>query len=129
MDRLGRLLDELPRRMEEARETAAEFATGRFDATTTDDSVTATVDGAGRLVELAVTPIAARRLDNLTLSDRIAEAVNAALDATDRARDALLGPAGAAADLTAAEQVFDYRMGELHRTLDGVEARLRDLGP
>ena len=123
MDRLSRLLDGLPAQLAEARDRAAELAATQFTAESTDGSVTATVDGAGRLAGIGLP--AARRLDNLTLGDRIAEAVNSALDDADQARERLLATPGTDQDLSGAEELFAHRMDQLQRTLDSIESRLR----
>jgi DNA-binding protein YbaB len=129
LDRLERVLADLPARVEEARRQAEQFAARQFEAESADGAVSAVVDGAGRLVGLSFSA-AARRLDNYTLGERIVEAVNAALDGADAARDELVAAAvGEAGDreLTGMEELFAHRLGELERTLDAVEARLRRL--
>lgn len=131
LDRLERILADLPTRLAEAQRQAEEFATRQFEARSTDGAVSAVVDGAGRLVGLSFST-AARRLDNLTLGERIAEAVNKALDGADAARDELVASHVATdavtEDIAGMEELFAYRLGELERTLDAVEARLRGLG-
>ena len=128
LDRLERILADLPARIAEAQRQAEEFATRMFEARSADGAVVAVVDGAGRLVSLSFST-AARRLDNLTLGERIAEAVNKALDGADTARDELVASHAAADadDITGMEELFAHRLGELERTLDAVEARLRGL--
>lgn len=126
LDRLGSLLDDLPARIAAAREQAAEFAGRSFAGQSTDHSVAATVDGAGRLVAIDLSAALRQRVSNVTVGERIAEAVNRALDDADAARDALLAEAGQAEEPTGAEELFTYRMDELQRTLDTVEARLQD---
>jgi DNA-binding protein YbaB len=126
MDRLGRLLDDLPGQIAEARERAADLAGRQFVAESTDGSVTATVDGAGRLTGIGLS-VSARRLDNLTLGDRIGEAINTALAEVDRERAQLLTTPGSDQDLAGAEELFEFRMDQLQRTLDSIESRLRGL--
>lgn len=127
VERLSRLLSDLPARLAEAREKAIELAAREFTAESEDGHVVATVDGAGQVVALRFPADLARRVDNLTLSGRIAEAVNRALDLAETARDDLLAAAVPVDDLAGAEELFAHRIAELQRTLDSIESRLRDL--
>lgn len=126
VDRLGRLLADLPARLADAQEKAAELAVREFVAQAADGSAAATVDGSGQLVGVQLSLAMSRQMDNLTLSERIAEAINGALDAADAARAEQLA-AAPDDDLAGAEELFDYRMAELERTLDTLESRLRGL--
>ncbi|MEV0130606.1 YbaB/EbfC family nucleoid-associated protein [Dactylosporangium sp. NPDC050688] len=125
--RLEKVLNELPDRMAQAQDRAGEFATRHFTGEAADQSVAATVDGAGRLTEVLVSAAATRRLDNFTLGERAAEAVNAALDALDTARAALLSTDGDEPDLQGAEELFAYRMDQLQLRLDAIESSLRGM--
>lgn len=128
LDRLGALLDSLPERLAAAQRQAAEFAERSFTGEAADGSVSARVDGSGRVAAIELSAGAMRqRMSNYTVGERIAEAVNAALDGADAAREELLAAAVPTDDLTGAEEMFRYRMGELERTLESVEARVRDL--
>lgn len=126
LDRLGSLLDDLPARIAAAREQATEFAGRSFAGQSADHSVSATVDGSGRLLAVDLSAALRQRVSNVTVGERIAEAVNRALDDADAAREALLAEAVPAEEPTGAEELFTYRMDELQRTLDTVEARLQD---
>lgn len=125
IDRLHRLLEDLPAQIARAQQRAAELAERTFPAAAADQSVVAVADGTGRLVELQLTAAAARQLDNYALSERIAEAVNGALDAVDAARAELVAEESGTADLDAAMQRFDQRMAALEATLDSIESRFR----
>jgi DNA-binding protein YbaB len=127
--RLEKVLNDLPEQMAQAQERAGAFAGRTFTGETADQSVTATVDGGGRLVEVLVSAAATRRLDNYTLGERAAEAINAALDALDTARAALLDGDGEETDLQGAEELFTYRMDQLQLRLDSIESSLRGLEP
>lgn len=126
LDRLGSLLDDLPARIAAAREQATEFAGRSFVAQSADRSVAATVDGSGRLVAIDLSAALRQRVSNVTVSERITEAVNRALDDADAAREALLAETAPAEEPGGAEELFTYRMDELRRTLDTVQARLQD---
>lgn len=128
VDRLGSMLDSLPERIAAAQRQAAEFAGRSFAGEAADGSASATVDGAGRVVAIALSPAAARqRMSNYTIGERIAEAVNAALDSADAAREDLLAGAVSGDDVAASEEMFAYRMDGLQQTLESVQARLQGL--
>ncbi|WP_238005934.1 YbaB/EbfC family nucleoid-associated protein [Dactylosporangium sp. AC04546] len=124
--RLEKVLNDLPDRVAQAQEKAGGFAGREFTGEATDQSVVATVDGGGKLVEVLLSAAATRRLDNFTLGERAAEAINAALDALDSARAALLSSEDEP-DLHGAEELFAYRMDQLQLRLDSIESSLRGM--
>lgn len=124
MQKLSQLLSDLPARLAEAQEQAAELTARQFVAESTDGAVTATVDGSGQLVEVQLSGALARRMGSLAIGERVAQAVNRALDGAEAERTELVGRLAPAIDLTGAEDVFGYRMDELERTLDSLVSRL-----
>lgn len=124
MQKLSQLLSDLPARLAEAQDQAAELTARQFVAESTDGAVTATVDGSGQLVEVQLSGALARRMGSLAIGERVAQAVNQALDDAEAERTELVGRLAPAIDLTGAEDVFGYRMDELERTLDSLLSRL-----
>ena len=124
MQKLSQLLSDLPARLAEAQEQAAELTARQFVAASTDGAVTATVDGSGQLVEVRLSGALARRMGSLAIGERVAQAVNRALDDAEAERTELVRRLAPAIDLTGAEDVFGYRMDELERTLDSLLSRL-----
>lgn len=123
--RLEDLLRTLPERMAETQRQAAEFAVREISAETADSSVTAIMTGDGRIVDLRLATMAVRQMDRVTLGERIAEAINNALDEVDRARSELLAEADDGTDaLAAAEELFAHRIRALQSRLDAIQSSL-----
>lgn len=101
-------------------------AQGLRDATVTGTSaaetVTVTATGQGQIVAVRFSPLALRQLDNHTLGEHIAEALNAALGAAERLQegDEDTAPNDLEAALDEAEIAFT-------RGMDGLLAKLGDI--
>lgn len=107
-----------------ARANVDRVAAERVTGVSAGDAVSAVATGAGSIVEIRVHPLAVRQLDNLTLGERVQEAVNAALDRAEALRPHP-GPAPTA-DLDAQLEMFEHRMDGLLERLDRLT---RDLDP
>jgi DNA-binding protein YbaB len=95
-----------------AQETAVRIATQEVTGTSADGLVTARGTGAGAVTALELHPLAARRLDSVALGERVAEAVNSALDRAEDLRPEMVQMS----DLEGKLEVFHSRMdGLLHR--------------
>jgi DNA-binding protein YbaB len=105
-----------------AREYAEKITAERVDAASSDGSVAVTATGAGTIVEVRVRPLALRQLDNVTLAERVREAVNAVLDRVDALRPNLAVPSLDGID--AKLELFEHRMDGLLGRLDRM---VRDL--
>lgn len=96
------------------------------DATVTGvssaETVTVTATSQGQIVAVRFSPLALRRLDNHTLGEHVAEALNAAFEAAERLQqgDEDTSPN----DLEAA---LDDAQIALNRTMDGLLAKLEDV--
>jgi DNA-binding protein YbaB len=95
------------------------------------ETVTVTATGQGQIVDVRFSALALRRLDNYTLGEHIAEALNAALEAAERLRngDAETSPNETApneleATIDEAQLVFTRRMDGLLAKLDDIERSL-----
>jgi DNA-binding protein YbaB len=116
--RLNELAGSLPARLAVARTQAAELGRQEINGTSTDDTVTVTVDGAGTVTGVRFSAVALRRLDSATLGEHVAEAVNAALDAAERQQ-----PPASAED-GGFERALDEVLDTLNYRLDGVLSQL-----
>ena len=76
--------------LERARELGETLRTTECLGTADDDRITATATAVGALTRIDIDTYAKRELDNLTLGDAIAQAINRALDAADRSRSEAL---------------------------------------
>ena len=109
---------------------AATRAQSMRDATVTGvssaETVTVTATGEGRIVDVRFSALALRRLDNYTLGEHIAEALNAALEAAERLQkgDEEITPDELEATIDEAQLVFTRRMDGLLATLDDIERSL-----
>jgi DNA-binding protein YbaB len=112
--RLNELTRSLPARLAEATAQAADLGRQEIDGSSTDETVTVTVDGGGTVTGVRFSAVARRRLDSATLGEHVAEAVNAALDAAERQQR----PASAAEG--GLEQALDEVLDTLNYRLDGV---------
>jgi DNA-binding protein YbaB len=86
------------------------------------ETVTVTATGQGRIVAVRFSATALRRLDNHTLGEHIAEALNAAFEAAERLQQ---GDEGA--PLTALEGTIDEAQVAFTRQMDGLLAKLDDI--
>jgi nucleoid-associated protein EbfC len=81
-----RMLDELPAMLRGFEEAITAWSGQDFTGSSDEGRIIATVNAAKLLKELQIDIRAKRELDNLTLGDRIVEAIKAAEDAAEQAR-------------------------------------------
>ena len=118
--RLVELTRSYPERMAEARAKAAKMRDEQISGESPDGDVTATADGEGTITGVRFSTTALRRLDTVTLGERSAAAINAALDAAERRR-------ADAAGSTGLDQALDEILDHLDYRLDGIVSRLTDV--
>ncbi len=115
-------LRDLPREQEAAGEAVRRLATETVTGRSSDRHVTVTADGHGTIVGIEFSADALRRLDSHTLGERLAEAVNLALEAAEQLQaEGRMSGAGLDAELDEAMDMFTHRM-------DGILSRLDEIG-
>lgn len=89
-------------------------------------TVTVTATGEGQIVDVRFSKLALRRLDNYTLGEHIAEALNAALEAAERLQkgDEENTPDELEATIDEAQLAFTRRMDGLLAKLEDIERSL-----
>ncbi len=122
MQRLQHLMDTFPQRLAEAQDRVAHIAEESVTGTDADESVTVTADGAGQIRDVTFDILALRQADNYTLGERITEATNAALVASESLRGSLLAQEGPSLD--EAQEMFNARMDGLLERLDHIDRSL-----
>lgn len=90
------------------------------------ETVTVTATGQGQIVAVRFSAVALRKLDNYTLGEHIAEALNAALEAAERLQKGAedTTPNELEAVLDEAEIAFTRRMDGLLAKLDDIDRSL-----
>lgn len=126
LGRLERVLNDFPQRLADARGRVAEAAASEVAGEDLGGLVRVTATGQGEITSVRVTERALRDLDPASLTDRIAEAVNAAL-----ARgEALLADAAherrEADDTAYAMARFEERMDDMLDRLSRLDRELED---
>jgi DNA-binding protein YbaB len=120
MKRLAELTRSYPERLADARAKAAGLRDQQVSGASQDGDVTATADGAGTVTGVRFSATALRKLDTVSLGERAAEALNAALDAAERDR-------ADAADAGGLDGALDEILDNLNYRLDGIVSRLTDV--
>jgi DNA-binding protein YbaB len=116
--RLDALARSYPERLAAAAAQAAERGRQQISGTSADEQVTVTADGHGTITNVAFSATALRRLDTVSLGERAAEAINAALDAAETR--------GPAAESTL-DRALDEALDVLNHRLDGVLGQLDEV--
>lgn len=116
--RLDALARSYPERLAAAAAEAAEHGRQQVSGTSADQHVTVAADGHGTIIDVAFSATALRRLDTVTLGERAAEAINAALDAAERRRPAAKNTL---------DRALDEALDTLNHRLDGVLGHLDEV--
>jgi DNA-binding protein YbaB len=109
-------------RLAAAAAEAAERGRRQVNGTSAGEHVTATADGHGTIISVTFSATALRRLDTVSLGERAAEAVNAALDAAESQRPAAENTLDSALD--DALDALNHRLDSVLNRLDEVEQSL-----
>jgi DNA-binding protein YbaB len=120
LKRLAELTRSYPERLAEARAKAAELRDQQVSGESPDGEVTVTADGEGTVTGVRFSTTALRRLDTVSLGERAAAAINAALDAAERGDEDAAGGTGLERELDEVLDALNYR-------LDGIVSRLNDV--
>jgi DNA-binding protein YbaB len=121
--RLAELTRSYPERLAEARVKAAGLRDEKVSGESPDGEVTATADGEGTVTGVGFSATALRRLDTVSLGERTAAAINAALDAAERRR----ADAADTADGAGLDRALDEVLDNLNYRLDGIVSKLADV--
>jgi DNA-binding protein YbaB len=121
--RLTEMTRSYPERLAEARAKATELRDEKVSGESPDGEVTATADGEATVTGVRFSATALRRLDTVSLGERTAAAINAALDAAERRR----ADAADTAEGTGLDRALDEVLDNLNYRLDGIVSRLADV--
>ncbi|SDI30275.1 Conserved DNA-binding protein YbaB [Sinosporangium album] len=114
---LRRLAEQLSKSSAAFEASVAQWSERRFTGTADKGGVVATVDAAGNLLSLEISPLSKRRLDGVTIGDAVVAAVHAGELAAAEAKEAMMRELQAGAGphvgslLSEAQRSFETRSG------------------